>query len=427
MSHLPSFSIRNISGYLFSLSFFLFSPGIALGNDTPESILLRYENFSEPVSGEILGSLFSHHTDFFIDPRYRSEIENQDRCAAPNFACRFFQTERSRASVRYALVSTPDTNAITAYLAELSGRFDTDPKNTTLAVKDGKVVVDTPSENGRKLHIAESALILVTSLSSRRSEKTIIIDLSAEVKQPELAIKDPSEIGITDLIGEGTTNFRGSPKNRIYNIHRALEQFQGLLVAPNEEFSFVHYLGEVDGEHGYLPELVIKHNRTEPEFGGGICQVSSTVFRAAINTGLKITERRNHAYPVQYYKPYGMDATIYIPKPDLRFKNNTEGHIFIQSVVEGTQLTFQVFGKKDGRSVTVDGPHILESNPDGSMKTLFTQIVTDSNGTELIRDNFWSNYKSPALFPHPGEEILTEKPKNWSERQWKEYKKTRST
>lgn len=330
--------------------------------------------------------------------------------------------------MQYSLVSTPDRDAITDYLVRLSERFDTEPKNTILAAKDGKVIVDTASENGRKLRIAESTDAIISSLSSKKSAQTLIIDLFVEPKKPEFSINDPSEIGITDLIGEGVTNFRGSPKNRIYNIHRALEQFQGLLIAPEEEFSFVRYLGEVDGEHGYLPELVIKNNRTEPEFGGGICQVSSTVFRAAVNTGLKITERRNHAYPVQYYKPYGMDATIYIPKPDLRFKNNTGGHIFIQPIVDGTQLTFQIFGKKDGRSTTIDGPHILESNPDGSMKTLFTQIVTTSDGMELIRDNFWSNYKSPSLFPHPGEEsVLTEKPKNWSERQWREYKKTRST
>jgi vancomycin resistance protein YoaR len=198
-----------------------------------------------------------------------------------------------------------------------------------------------------------------------------------------------------------------------------------VLIAPGEEFSFVDRLGPVDGEHGYLPELVIKNNRTEPEFGGGICQVSSTFFRAAFNSGFKITERRNHAYPVQYYRPYGMDATIYIPKPDLKFRNNTSGYVLLQPKVEGFNLIVQAFGSNDGRSVTIDGPHILERRDDGGMRTLFTQTVKDASGETIIEDNFFSNYKSPSLFPHPGEEVLTVKPKDWSEREWKEYLRTR--
>jgi vancomycin resistance protein YoaR len=175
-----------------------------------------------------------------------------------------------------------------------------------------------------------------------------------------------------------------------------------------------------------LPELVIKENKTTPEFGGGICQVSSTLFRAAIYSGLKITERRNHSYPIRYYLPYGMDATIYEPRPDFKFINNTPGPILILSEVVGTELTFRFFGTRDGRSVTVDGPHILERGDDGSMKTIFTQIVKDKNGSEIDRQSFPSNYKSPKLFPHPGEEetVLTSKPKGWSAKQWRDYQKT---
>ena len=184
-------------------------------------------------------------------------------------------------------------------------------------------------------------------------------------------------------------------------------------------------LGEVDGEHGYLPELVIKHDKTEPEFGGGICQVSTTAFRAAIYSGLEITARRNHAYPVGYYNPQGMDSTVYIPKPDLRFKNDTPNYILIQTKIVGTELTFQFYGTSDGRKTTVIGPTILEKNPDGSMKTTFTQQINDKDGNLIREDVFKSNYESPSKFPHPGETsgLLTKKPKNWSDREWKVYKK----
>jgi vancomycin resistance protein YoaR len=80
---------------------------------------------------------------------------------------------------------------------------------------------------------------------------------------------------------------------------------QGVIIKPGEEFSFNHYLGPVKAEQGFLPELVIKRTGTVPELGGGLCQVSSTTFRAAMNAGLPITQRKNHAYAVQYYSPQG--------------------------------------------------------------------------------------------------------------------------
>ena len=204
--------------------------------------------------------------------------------------------------------------------------------------------------------------------------------------------------GIETLIGQGKSDFKGSTRSRIHNIKTALTRYDGLLIAPGEEFSFVENLGEVDGEHGYLPELVIKNDKTEPEFGGGICQVSTTAFRAAIYSGLEITARKNHAYPVSYYNPQGMDATIYVPKPDLKFINNTPGYILIQTEIEGTQLTFNFYGTNDGRKVEVDGPHILERNSDGSMKTAFTQKVLDENGKEIINETFSSFYDSPNKY-----------------------------
>jgi len=194
------------------------------------------------------------------------------------------------------------------------------------------------------------------------------------------------------------------------------------LIKPGEEFSFVKILGEVDSDHGYLPELVIKKDKTEPEFGGGICQVSTTAFRAALNSGLKITARRNHAYPVQYYNPQGMDATVYIPRPDLRFINNTPAYILIQTKIEDTELIFKFFGTDDGREVKITGPKIIERKPDGGLKTTLSQKVFDKNETPFIDDIFNSNYDSPNNYPHPGQ-VLTAKPADWSDKEWSKYKK----
>ncbi|MCD4694365.1 VanW family protein, partial [bacterium] len=114
----------------------------------------------------------------------------------------------------------------------------------------------------------------------------------------------------------------------------------------------------------YKAELVIKGNKTVPEFGGGLCQVATTMFRTAITTGLKITERSSHSYRVFYYEPAGTDATIYVPKPDFMFINDTPNHILIQYRIEGNDLFFDLWGTNDGRKVTSTDPVIYNiTNP----------------------------------------------------------------
>lgn len=201
-----------------------------------------------------------------------------------------------------------------------------------------------------------------------------------------------------------------------------MEKFHGVLIPPGEEFSFVDILGEVNEDTGWRPELVIRNNRTEPEYGGGICQVSTTLFRAAVFSGLRITMRQNHSYPVKYYKPIGFDASVYVPMPDMRFINNTPGHILIQGEIDGTELIFRIYGTDDGREVIVEDPVVLERGEDGTMKTSFTQTVKNASGETIIDKTFFSNYDNPDNYPKPEDIDLSEKPEDWSKRQWEEYK-----
>jgi len=156
-------------------------------------------------------------------------------------------------------------------------------------------------------------------LDRNKDLREIEIELAVVKTQPEVTTENIDNLGITALLGAGESNFYGSPRNRRHNIAVGSARFNGVLIGPNEEFSFNKVLGKVGPQAGYLPELVIKKNKTVPEYGGGLCQVSTTAFRAALNSGLKITERVPHAYPVRYYNPQGTDATIYPPHPDLRF------------------------------------------------------------------------------------------------------------
>ncbi|HBI17217.1 MAG TPA: hypothetical protein DDY52_03685 [Candidatus Moranbacteria bacterium] len=356
------------------------------------------------------------------DSSYNSEIENTEYCTVSKIICSLLETEKIKHSFKKIESVALDKKKVTNFLDDLARKYNKEPLDSTFTVTDGKVTNFSLSQNGYKLDVEKSLREIEKFFSQKQTSNNIKI--SFVTVEPSIKDNDADKLGITTLIGEGKSNFTGSTLSRIHNIKVATSRFDGLLIKPGEEFSFVKNLGEVDGEHGYKQELVIKKGVTEPEFGGGVCQVSTTAFRAAIYSGLEITARRNHAYPVHYYAPQGMDSTIYIPNPDLRFKNNTPGHILIKTEldIEKKTLIFKFYGTSDGRKVEVDGPHVLSRESNGAMKTVFYQKVTDATGNIFINEDFKSSYNSPDDYPKPGE-ILTSKPKNWSEKEWKEYRK----
>ncbi|PIR66526.1 MAG: hypothetical protein COU51_03225 [Parcubacteria group bacterium CG10_big_fil_rev_8_21_14_0_10_36_14] len=189
---------------------------------------------------------------------------------------------------------------------------------------------------------------------------------------PKITTSNANELGISTLLGIGESNFTGSPPNRIHNIQTGAEKLNGLLIKPDEEFSLITALGKIDAENGFKPELVIKEGRTVPEFGGGLCQIGTTVFRGAIDSGFNITERRNHSYRVSYYEPAGTDATIYNPSPDLKFINDTPSYVLIQTRIDGTKLFFEFWGTDDGREVVYTKPVIYNTTPPPAVKYIYT-------------------------------------------------------
>jgi vancomycin resistance protein YoaR len=389
----------------------------------PEELTLTISNTQYPLNTTEISTWLQENNYLAYVNNYSTEIENIDFCKyKKSLICQLSFPYKNQLHIkkRYHLEVSDDS--IRNSIADLARKFNKDPVNAKFKIENEKVIAFSLSSPGIKIKEEESIKILKNYLLARDFSSSV--ELPTQKIQPELSSDSQNDLGITSLIGQGESDFVGSPKNRIFNINVATNRFNGTLIKPGEEFSFVKILGEVDGEHGYLPELVIKNDKTEAEFGGGICQVSTTAFRAAINSGLEITARRNHAYPVSYYNPQGMDATIYIPLPDLRFLNNTPGYILIETKIEGTKLIFNFYGTADGRKVNIIGPKITEKNPDGSMKTTFTQQIFDENDNLIREDIFNSNYESPSKYPHPGaEEIHTKKPSGWSEREWKKYKK----
>ncbi len=276
------------------------------------------------------------------------------------------------------------------YLISIAPSVNTQPVNAKFTLVNGKAEEFIPSAYGQSLNIISSKKIIIDAIVSGVSE----VNLPIEFTEPAITIDRVNELGITTLIGKGESNFSGSSPSRVHNIKIGSAKYNGTIVSPGEEFSFNDTLGEVDEKSGYQSELVIKGGKLVYEYGGGLCQVSTTVFRSAIMAGLPIIERRPHSFPVKYYDPQGYDATIYPGVVDLKFKNDTANHLLIQSRIEGTKLVFDIYGSSDGRKVVLEGPYQYDKKTNGSMKAYFIRKVY--NGDLLVKEErFDSNYGAP--------------------------------
>lgn len=255
---------------------------------------------------------------------------------------------------------------------------------------DNKVTVFNQSVQGKRLNIPKSTSAIINALLENKPSAQLTLDTI----EPEITLEKINDLGIKTILSRGESDFHGSTNARIHNIKTGVFKFNGAIIKPGEEFSFDDVLGDVDDKTGYQYELVIKGGQTIPEYGGGLCQLSTTVFRAAVLAGLPITERRPHAYPVKYYNPQGFDATIYPGVADLKFINDTEGHILMQTRMEDTKLIVELYGSSDGRQISIDGPHQYNQKSNGAMKAYFIRTITDNNGDKKD-DRFDSNYQAP--------------------------------
>ena len=224
--------------------------------------------------------------------------------------------------------------------------------------ENGNIKIEGAGRDGIQIQRGTLKKSLELAINNKISEITVY---TRTLRAPVAISADLQEMGIKELIGVGHTSFFGSPTNRIHNIKTGIAKLNGALIAPNEEFSINARLGPVDDSTGYKKELVITKKGTIPEYGGGLCQVSTTMYRAAIFSGLKITARAAHSYAVTYYSQvlgHGLDATIYSGGQDLKFINDTPGYILIQGYVENNHAYFKFYGTSDGRTITMDGPYL---------------------------------------------------------------------
>ncbi len=310
-------------------------------------------------------------------------------------------------------------------VSTLAGRINREPINARLQAQNGTVAVIADEKDGLKVDEEATRKAVRQAVLANTIEDGRSITAKTAVARADIRRDNIAELGIKEVIGSATTDFAGSPTNRKFNIGLGQRSLNGLIIRDGDTFSTIKSLGLIDESTGYLPELVILNDRTTPQAGGGLCQVSTTLFRAALNAGLPIMARQNHAYRVGYYERGvgpGLDATIYQnPDVDLKIKNDTGHPIFMQSFISGTKITFELYGTKDGRVATISGPQILQEYPVGDpiytetdtllkgqvkqtetahsgAKTTATYIVT-RDGQELHRKTFNSYYKPwPARY-----------------------------
>jgi len=256
-----------------------------------------------------------------------------------------------------------DPEQLRTYLKNKRSKINQPSRNARMYFDDDtrELVLIEPEQIGMKLDVELSILDIQDQLAEGKHE----IDLVVEKTIPDVTAEHTAEdLGITELLNAETTYFFYSDAGRINNIATAAAKFHGVFVAPGETFSMAEQLGDISLDEGYSEAWIILGDRTIKGVGGGVCQVSTTLFRTVFFAGLPVVERYPHAYRVLYYeqtavvgkynqKLAGLDATVYVPLVDFKFTNDTDHWLLMETYVYGPyrQLVWKFYGTADGRTV----------------------------------------------------------------------------
>ncbi|MFH1412934.1 MAG: VanW family protein [bacterium] len=309
------------------------------------------------------------------------------------------------------VIASLNQELIEQYLKEkIALELDQPAIEAKFKMSGNRVSVFQQGQDGWEMNIKKSSERIIAAVRNNETKISLIVEETKAISD----LEEPKKIGIVEIVGTGKSNFAGSPPNRRHNIRVGAETLNGLLIKSGQEFSLLQALGEINANTGYLTELVIKDNKTIPEYGGGLCQIGTTMFRVALGAGMPITMRRSHSYRVSYYEPAGTDATIYSPWPDFKFINDMDHYLLLQTRIEGNDLIFDLWGTKDNRIIEQTKPSIYNITkpeptkiietldlPAGEKKcterahngadTYFDYTVTYSDG-EVKEERYYSHY-----------------------------------
>lgn len=255
-----------------------------------------------------------------------------------------------------------ETAGLTSFLEGIAPQLEIQRKNARMMFNDDtrKLEVIEPAVIGRSLNITESIQSINEQLMAGEHDITLVLDPN----KPEVGDNAKAkQLGITELVSSHTSYFYGSSAARIQNITTAAAQYHGLLIPPGATFSMGEALGDVSLDTGYAEALIIYGDRTIEGVGGGVCQVSTTLFRTVFFGGYPVNERYPHAYRVGYYELKadggyntsfaGLDATVYTPLVDFKFTNDSQNWLLMETYVNqaARTLTWKFYSTSDGRSV----------------------------------------------------------------------------
>ncbi|MBL8103648.1 MAG: VanW family protein, partial [Anaerolineales bacterium] len=305
-----------------------------------------------------------------------------------------------------------DPNKLRESLKDLKVLVDQNPANARFVFNDetGQIEPISASTIGRVMDVEASIHAINDALLRGEHSVGLVV---AEQAPAVIDTANGTELGITQLIAEQTTYFYGSSAARIQNIVAAAERYHGLLVAPGETFSMGNELGDVSLENGFAEALIIYGGRTIKGVGGGVCQVSTTLFRTVFFAGFPVVERYSHAYRVSYYemnasgsidtKFAGLDATVYFPLVDFKFQNDTPYWLLMETYVNQSArtITWKIYSTSDGRSVTWETtgpsnvvpppPPLFEENPEFKVNQI-SQVDYAAQGADVTVDRtVWRN------------------------------------
>lgn len=266
-----------------------------------------------------------------------------------------------------------DPVLLRAFLQEIAPQTRRTPENARFIFNDDTRQLDLEEHAiiGRELDINASVERVRENLAAGDHEIALMFDLTNPTVLDDATAE---KLGITELVGMYTSFFRGSSPDRVNNIQIASRRFLGLLVAPGETFSMAEALGDVTLDNGYAEAPIILGNQTIKGIGGGVCQVSTTLFRTAFYAGFPVVERHAHAYRVGYYeqtasghdvKLAGMDASVFVPLVDLKFTNDTPYWLLMETYISTTNhtLTWKFYSTSDGRTVQMKSSGLKNIRP----------------------------------------------------------------
>ena len=341
---------------------------------------------------------------------------------------------------------TLNSQTLRAFLDGLAPQVQRFPVSARMIFNDEtrQLEVIQPAVIGRNLLVEDSLRSVQEQLAAGNHSVPLVFDyLNPDITDDKTA----ADLGITELVSSYTSYFRGSSPDRVQNIKIASGEFHGLFIAPGQTFSMASAMREVTLDNGYAEAVIIVGDRSVKGVGGGVCQVSTTLFRTVLYAGLPVNERHAHAYRVGYYEQTssghnanlaGLDATVYVPIVDFRFTNDTPYWLLMETYVNpgSSSLTWKFYSTSDGRSVDLQAsgitnevdapPPLYKENPDLA-KGEIKQVDWEAKGADVsvvrtvykdgaiyFQDTFYTHYQPwQAIFEYgPGTEGIpgTESP-----------------